>query len=260
MARKRDSKIAVVTGGSRGIGKSIASALAKAGAQTVIVASSHANLDRARSQIVEEGGKEPLALQADLRTAEGCQVVHEAVVRRYGRCHILVNCAGATKAGSFLERSDEDWFDGFALKFFGAVRLCRMLWPLLREAQGHVVNIVGNGARNPDADVLIGGSVNAALANFTKGLSRLGMRDGVNVNAIHPGRIETDRVGILLRQRATARGITINQLLEEEQLEGKQTGKPEDVAELVLFLCSESARHIRGVAIAVDGGSSRGVC
>ena len=85
-----------------------------------------------------------------------------------------------------MELPDEAWLDGYALKFFGAVRLTRMLWPLLKSAQGHVVNIIGGAARTVGPEFLIGGSVNAACSNFTKGLSKLGMRDGVNVNAIHP--------------------------------------------------------------------------
>ena len=86
------------------------------------------------------------------------------------------------------------WQDGFALKFFGCVRLCRLFWPLLKTAHGHVVNIIGGAARTPDPEFLIGGSVNAAMHNFTKGLSGLGKRDGVNVNAILPGMTETERV------------------------------------------------------------------
>ena len=103
------------------------------------------------------------------------------------------------RAGNFLELADETWLDGFALKFFGAVRLTRLFWPLLKAAQGHLVSIIGGAARTVEPEFLIGGSVNAAAANFSKGLSRLGMRDGVHVNAIHPGQTATERTEQLVR-------------------------------------------------------------
>ena len=153
------------------------------------------------------------------------------------------------------------WQDGFALKFFGCVRLCRLFWPLLKAAQGHVVNVIGGAARTPDPEFLIGGSVNAAMHNFTKGLAGLGKRDGVNVNAILPGMTETERVEQLFRQRAEAAGTSVDEvraaLIAKDGL--ARLGKPEDVAALALFLCSERSRHIQGTAIAVDGGATPGL-
>ncbi len=202
----------------------------------------------------------PDVCAADLRRAEGCERVFRLVSERHGRCDILVNSAGATRAGAFLSLDEDAWQDGFALKFFGCVRLCRLFWPQLKAAKGHVVNIVGGAARTPDPEFLIGGSVNAAMHNFTKGLSGLGKRDGVNVNAILPGMTETERVEQLFRQRAEAAGTSIdevrNALIAKDGL--ARLGKPEDVAALALFLCSESARHIQGTAIAVDGGATPG--
>ena len=121
---------------------------------------------------------------------------------KFTRCDILVNCAGATNAGNFVDLPDEAWMDGYALKLFGCVRMCRLFWPMLKAAQGHVVNIIGGAARTPGADFTIGGSVNAAMGNFSKSLSQLGKRDGVNVNAIHPGATDTERFGELLDQRS----------------------------------------------------------
>ena len=261
MTQEFAGKIVVVSGGSRGIGFGIAAAFAARGAQTVLAASSEANLAAAADNIERSGGLRPDTYAADLRTEAGCKTVFEGVSARFGRCDILVNSAGATKAGAFLELSNELWQDGFALKFFGCVNLCRLFWPLLTEAGGHVVNIIGGAARTPDPGFLIGGSVNAAMHNFTKGLSGQGKRDGVNVNAILPGLTETGRVEQIFQQRAAGSGTTVEQeraaQVEREGL--KRLGKPEDVAALAVFLCSESARHIQGTAIAVDGGGTPGV-
>jgi len=261
MAGEFSGKVVVVSGGSRGIGRGIAAAFAAQGAQTVLAASSRANLDAAAATIGATGAARPDVCAADLRREDGCVAVFEFVNAKHGRCDILVNSAGATRAGAFLNLGDDAWYDGFALKFFGCVRLCRLFWPLLAAAHGHVVNVIGGAARTPDAEFLIGGAVNAAMNNFTKGLSILGKRDGVNVNAILPGMTETDRVEKLLQQRAEATGTSVEEVRRKaiEKDGVARLGKPEDVAALALFLCSERARHVQGTAIAVDGGATPGL-
>jgi 3-oxoacyl-[acyl-carrier protein] reductase len=260
MAGEFSNKIVVITGGSRGIGLGIGKAFAREGAQTVLVSSSAENLAGAIKAVAAMGGPPALAIEADLRNLAACESVFAKVKERFGRADVLVNCAGATKAGSFLDLPDTVWIDGFALKFLGCVRLCRLFWPLLKAAEGHVINIDGGAARSPSAEFLIGGSVNAAMGNFSKGLSQLGKRDGVNVNVIHPGTTETERNLQLLAQRAAASGKTVAELQAETLAKSgiRRVGKPEDIAELTLFLCSERARHIQGTAIAVDGGATVG--
>jgi 3-oxoacyl-[acyl-carrier protein] reductase len=261
MAEEFQGKVVVVSGGSRGIGRAIALAFAREGAQTVLASSSAANLADAAKAITGAGGAEPLTVAGDLRTLEACEQVFACVNERFKRCDILINNAGATRAGAFLEMPDAAWIDGFALKFFGGVRLTRLFWPLLKAAQGHIVNIIGGAARTPDAEFLIGGAVNSAMSNFSKGLARMGIRDGVNVNAIHPGQTETERVEQLLRQRAEAQGKTMEEMRAAALSKSgvRRMGRPEDVAALALFLCSERASHVQGTAIAVDGGATPGL-
>ncbi len=253
-------KVAVISGGSRGIGREIAVEFARGGAQTVLVSSSAEHLAAAAKAVAAGGGPAPLTVAADLRTLDGCQQVYDAVKAKFDRCDILVCSAGATRAGNFVELPDEAWMDGYALKLFGCVRLCRLFWPMLKTAQGFVVNIGGGAARSPGADFSIGASVNAAMGNFSKALSQLGKRDGVNVNVIHPGATETERFHQLIEQRSKASGKSVEQLMQEATAKDglRRLGKAEDVAALCLFLCSEKARHIQGTAIAVDGGSTIG--
>lgn len=259
MSSEFANKVAVITGGSRGIGREIAVEFARAGAQTVIASSSADNLAAAVKTIAADGPA-PLAIAADLRTLEGCQQVFDKVRGQFNRCDILVCSAGATRAGNFVELPDQAWIDGYALKFFGCVRMCRLFWPMLTAAQGFVVNIGGGAARSPGADFSIGASVNAAMGNFSKALSQLGKRDGVNVNVIHPGATETERFYQLLEQRSKASGKSVEQLKQEATAKDglRRLGKPADIAALALFLCSDKARHIQGTAIAVDGGTTVG--
>jgi len=259
MAGEFDGKIVVISGASRGIGRGIALAFSREGAQTVLASSSEQNLAAAAKAIAAEG-PQPLTVAGDLRKLEACEQLFKRVNERFQRCDVLVNNAGATRAGAFLELPDAVWLDGFALKFFGCVRLTRLFWPLLKASQGSVVNIVGGAARTPDAEFLIGGAVNAAVANFSKGLSKLGNRDNVNVNVIHPANTDTERQDDLRRQRAAALGRSVDELRAEALTKSnmRRFGKPEDIAALALFLCSERARHVQGTAIAVDGGATPG--
>src|SRR5262245_47058161 len=146
MAGEFQGKVAVITGGSRGIGRGIALAFAREGAQTVIASSSADNLAPAAKAIAQVG-LEPLAVAGDLRKLSDCEQLLAKVKERFGRCDVLVNNAGRTRAGNFLELPDDAFFDGFALKYHAAIRLMRLFWPMLKDAQGHVINIVGGAAR-----------------------------------------------------------------------------------------------------------------
>jgi len=254
------NRVVVISGGSRGIGRAIATSFAREGAQTVLAASSQANLDAAATAIGNSGPK-PLTFAGDLKTLEACEALHAFVRDKLGRCDVLVNNAGATRSGNFLEMPDAAFHDGFALKYFATVRLSKLFWPMLKAAEGRVVSIIGGAARTPDPLFLVGGSVNAACANFAKGLAGLGKRDGINVNLNHPATTETDRIRQLFEQRAAASGTTPEEIRKETMAKDglRRIGKPEDVAELALFLASDKARHIQGAAIAVDGGQTTGL-
>lgn len=261
MADELSGKIAVITGGSRGIGRAIAGRLAEAGADCMLVARTAADLDTAASQITEATGRTVDTCAVDLRSLEGCEEAAQRLADSFGGVDILVNCAGATKPGPFLELSDDIWVDGFALKFWGAVRLSRLFWEQLSARQGTVINIVGGFARTPGPDFMIAGSVNAALANFSKGLAGLGLRDDVNVNTIHPGQTVTQRLADNLTTQAAQAGTTPDELQQRiiERQGVRRLATPEDIAELVAFLCSPAARHIQGTSISIDGGATKGL-
>ena len=260
MAGEFEGKVVVVTGGSRGIGRAIAAAFAREGAQTVLAASSAANLAEGAKAVAAAGGPPAMTVAGDLRTLAGCEALFKQVNDKFKRCDVLINNAGATKGGKFFDLPDEAWSDGFALKFHATVRLTRLFWPLLKASHGSIISIVGGAARSPGPDFLIGGAVNAAMANFTKGLTAMGNRDDVNVNVIHPGQTQTDRIEQLFAQFAKAQNKTVEQIREEALVKSglRRIGQPEDVAALAVFLAGAKGRHIQGTAIDVDGGSTPG--
>ncbi|WP_282605145.1 SDR family oxidoreductase [Pelagibius sp. Alg239-R121] len=253
-------KVAIVSGGSKGIGLAVAKRLAEDGADIFLAASNAGRLKAARETIEAATGQSAAFHAADLRTLEGCRESYQAAADRFGCCDILINAAGATKGGTFPEQPDEEMLDGFALKFHGAVRLSRLFWPQLKEASGCVINIVGGFARTPAADFMVGGAVNAALANFSKALAAQGLRDDVNVNWIHPGLTVTERLETIFADRAKQQDKTRDQIERESvAAEGlRRLGQPDDVSNLVAFLCSPAARHIHGAGIPIDGGGAKG--
>lgn len=253
--------VAVITGGSKGIGEAVARRLAADGADVVLAARTEADLDTTAMSIRNDTGRRVETVACDLSTAAGAEALHAAATASFDSIDILVNNAGATKAGPFLDLDDETWLDGFALKFHGAVRLSRLFWPELVSSHGTVVNVIGGLARTPAPDIMIGSAVNAAFANFTKALAGLGLRDDVNVNAVHPGQTVTQRFENLMKVRADAAGTTPDEFQRRivERQGVRRLGQPEDVAAAVAFLCSPEARHVQGVSIAVDGGGTAGL-
>ena len=260
MTKRFDGKTAFVSGGSRGIGLAIATRLATEGSDVMISGSQQKNLDAAVATISEKSSGKVLAHASDLRQMAGCEAAFNAHDSAFGRCDILVHSAGATKGGVFPDQPDADFQDGFALKFHAAVRLSRLFWPSLLASHGNVVMIVGGAARTPDHKFMVGGAVNAALANYSKALAGQGLIDDVNVNWVSPGQTETERLQGLLETRARDENKTIDEVRAERMYhEGiRRLGSPEDTAALVSFLCSDEARHIHGTGISVDGGATKG--
>lgn len=248
-------KTAMVTGASRGIGRAIAERLGREGANVLLLARDAAAL----AEVAQGIGPRAAWLAVDLRAATAAAEGVARAVGAFGGVDIVVNNAGATKRGEFLELTDEDWADGYALKLHGAVRLTRAAWPELRRRGGSVVNIAGTGGRTPGAEFTIGGSVNAAVLSFTKALADVGVRDGVQVNAVNPGTVRTGRFEKRMEALATAQGLA------REAAEGAfvaqqrvtRVGEPEDIAGLVAFMVGPEGRFLHGALVDMDGGATK---
>jgi NAD(P)-dependent dehydrogenase (short-subunit alcohol dehydrogenase family) len=253
-----EGKIAIVTGASRGIGRAIALRLARDGAAVVLAARTAAALAPVETEIHSAGGK-AACVPGDLRDPAAPSALVKACLQAYGAIDIVVNNAGAAKPGDFFQLTEADWADGFALKFLCMVRLTRAAWPHLKARRGTVLNIIGAGGRTPGAEFTIGGSVNGACLSFTKAVADIGIRDGVQVNAINPGRIKTDRFRQMLADEAARHGGDWN-AVEQDIIRRAQVvrlGEPEDVASLAAYLVSPQSRFLQGSLIDLDGGQTK---
>jgi 3-oxoacyl-[acyl-carrier protein] reductase len=257
-AKPLEGKVAIVTGASRGIGRAIALRLAQDGASLVLAARTEGDLAKVASEIKSTGGKATI-VAGDLRDPGAPGALVKATLDAHGAIDIVVNNAGATKRGDFFELTDADWTDGFALKLLGAVRLTRAAWTQLKARRGSVLNIIGAGGRTPGAEFTIGGSVNGACLSFTKAIADIGIGDGVQVNAINPGRIKTDRFQQTLAAEAVQHRGDVNAALQAIVRKSNivRLGEPEDVANLAAFMVSPSSRYMQGALIDLDGGQTK---
>ena len=247
-------KVAIVTGGSQGIGRATALRLAAEGASVVIAARGRELLDQVAGEIRAAGGS-VAAVQADVSRAEDCARLVAEALKAFGRLDILVNNAGTSATGEFESVTDDIWQADFELKLFGAIRLARLAIPhMKRHGGGRIVNITNIGAKQPRAKSMPTTVTRAAGLAFTKALSKEFAPHQILVNTVCIGLV---RAGQHERKAAKA-GIAVEQLYANmaKDIPLGRVGRAEEVANAIAFLASEAASYITGTSINLDGGTS----
>ncbi len=255
-------RVAIVTGGSQGIGREIALSLVREGADVLLVARRPDPLERVAEE-VRALGRSAAALSADVSTPEGAAAAVQAALDRFGHVDILVNNAGKGSPKHMLELTDADWDASIQLNLMSAVRLSLACVPHMKEQRwGRIVNISSRVGREPDPYFAPYSAAKAALINFSKNLANAFSKHGVLSNCIVPGLIRSEAIDDAARKSAAATGLTVEQVheatLAKRPIPAGRLGEPEDVAGLVTLLVSDRGSWITGSCFTVDGGIVRG--
>jgi NAD(P)-dependent dehydrogenase (short-subunit alcohol dehydrogenase family) len=250
-------RVAIVTGGSRGVGHACAHALLEEGAQVALVSRDPGRLEKARATLAEKTGGTVMAVPTELRSDASVREMVERVMAESGRVDILVNAAATVTPADFLRLSEEDWRDIFEQKLNGYVRCLRCVIPVMvARGWGRIVNISGLAARQPHVPTIPVGVNNAAVLNLTKALATQYAKDGVLINCVIPHIIDTERQDETMRKWAAITGQTEAEVRAERvaKIPIGRMGRPEEVGAVVAFLVSERSSFVTGATWHVDGG------
>ena len=253
-------KVALVTGGSEGIGKAAASAMAAEGASVVICARRPDVLEQAASDIRRATGVDVTPLQADVASPEQLEGLFDQVVDSHGRIDVLVNNAGASAAGYFEDVDDAAWHADLDLKLFAAIRCCRLAIPhMKRQGGGRIINVTNLGGKAPGARSVPTSVSRAAGIALTKALSKDYAADNILVNTVCIGLIKSGQHERRWEsQRAESPDLTLDRWYADSgrSVPLGRVGESAEAGDVIAFLASERASYITGVAINIDGGAS----
>lgn len=256
-------KIAIVAAASKGLGKATALALAYEGAKVVIFSRNKVEIEKTAIEISEKSKSEVLPVAADITKKEDIERVVNLTLKKFGDVNILINNTGGPTFGNFEIVSDEDLIDNFNLVMLSFIRLTRSVFPYMKNKNwGRIVNIASFTAKQPVDDLLISSILRPGILNLTKILSNNFARFGILINTVCPGFILTERSEEIGMKRAIELNISFEEYQKQQSKDipiGRY-GKPEELASLIAFLCSEKASYITGTSIIIDGGLTKGIC
>lgn len=254
------NKIALVAGASKGLGKAVALGLAREGAHVAIISRDHARIEAAAQDIRNATGAQVLAITADVTRAVDIQRAVDETVKTFGTIHILITNAGGPPPAAFMALTDEQWQSAVNLTLMSAVRMSHAVVPLMQKQKwGRIIHLSSYSVKHPIENLMLSNSIRSAVVGLGKTQAMELARDGILVNSVLPGWTVTERVEQLLTDRATRNRSNLRDEFAkiEKEIPMGRMGKPEEFANVVVFLASECASYVNGVALPIDGGATR---
>lgn len=252
-----NGKVALITGGSKGIGFVTALTLVKEGANVAICARNSDHLHEAATSIKEETGREVLPIVTDVTKEEDCKKAVEETVRHFGKLNILVNNAGTSSANPFDQVDTGLWKYDLDLKLFGAIHCSRYAVPYMRkEGGGAIVNLTASMAKTPGASSLPTSVSRSAGMALTKAMSKDLGKDNIRVNTVCIGLIRSDQIEKMWQNNRP--DLTWEEYSKEvgKNIPLGRIGNTQEAANVITFLVSEAASYVTGTAVNIDGGSA----
>jgi 3-oxoacyl-[acyl-carrier protein] reductase len=257
MDMQLERRVALITGASRGIGRSIAAALAAEGTKLTLCARSSSGLHKVADELRQRSNAEVLVHAADVAQPGAIEQAVRATVERWGRLDILINSAGGPAPGTFDMFEDQDWQAAVDLTLMSVVRAVRAALPYLKESgRGRVINVLSTSIKQPLDGMLFSNSLRSAVAGLAKTLSRELGPHAITVNNVCPAHVLTSRLREVASAQAAVRGERLDPRAAVAALPMRRLGAPAEVADLVAFLASGRAAYISGTSIPIDGGAT----
>jgi len=255
-------RVAFVAAASKGLGYASALGLAKEGARVAICSRTESEIRAAAERIAAETGAETLALVADVTRPDEAERAIAQTAERFGGLHIVVPNSGGPPAGTFESLTPEQWKAGLDSTLYAAVRMIRASLPYMKQAHwGRVIVITSTSARQPIPGLLLSNTFRAGILGLLKTLSQEFAQYGITCNNVAPGSYDTDRLTHLHQRIADMQGVSFGEARKqaEAKIPAGRLGRPEELANTVVFLASEAASYITGQTLLVDGGQTLGI-
>ena len=254
MDLKLKSKIALITGASKGIGAGIAHTLASEGVKLYLTARNIKKLESLKVELQNKYSVEIQIIPLNLTESDSKEILYE----KCKNINVLINNAGDIPSGSLFDIDEESWRKGWELKVFGYINLCRGFYPIIKKNGGGVIiNNIGNGGEIYDPLYIAGATGNSSLMSFTKALGSNSLEDNIRVIGVNPGPVETERIYKILKNRSLK--IFGDENHVKELLNRYPLGRPahvREISDLIAFLISEKSGYTSGTVFTVDGGIS----
>ena len=256
------NKVVLIAGASQGMGRAVSQAFAEEGANVAMCARTESKIEQAADEIRKSTGAKVMSCAMDVTYQAAVEKFVAEIVQEFGKIDICVANAAGPPAKTFLQTSGEEWHKAFDMNFMSVVHLAREVIPHMQKNHwGRIITITSTSVRQPIPDLVLSSAIRPAVVGLVKSLAIEFGKDGITVNNVAPGYTTTERLADLAESRSRSAGVSPADLYAKwaTDIPLKRLGKPEEIADAILWLASDQASYVTGQTLMIDGGSYKGM-